>query len=581
MKLWTPRNVSAWPHAERLLSTTIPEARAASFPLPWCYDDDANVCIHVSTAVLLCTKWKKQPEFKDHEAKQVFNDWARATVNTLKSRYEPDGYDWRALFDLSEYTPREYQETGMAAVYRKIGRLNFGGLIGDDVGLGKTVQLIGVALRMREEGRLGVHAPLVVVTGASLKSQWFDELRRFPRKQMSVALVDGTGENRRRQLAKKVEAYVINWEMLRLPQYRQPIGPVRRRAALVGFDETNVIKSYNSATSVATREFAQGKVCVSLNATPIELSADEMVSQVALHDPQALGAPDGFVGRYCELDFWGRVKRVKKINEIKMRCAATYIRRTRSEVAVQLPSVVAEVRQVTLSKPQWKDYQRAVEYALQNKTEFGTNLAAIRYAAYASDVKQNNSKSAIIEDLIDLLNGELAREKVVVFSQYSAIVEHAAARLAEFNPLMIHGKVSGTNRADARRQFEMSRRHRVIIGTDAMSRGLNLQVAGVVVNLDLPWNPAVLRQRVGRIQRLGQKRKSVLALSYEPIGQGSEQTIAAKVLDTLGGRRALTEKFFGVHADDDIAAETPDMAGIREFLRVATFVRNKDSRRTR
>ena len=70
----------------------------------------------------------------------------------------------------------------------------------------------------------------------------------------------------------------------------------------------------------------------------------------------------------------------------------------------------------------------------------------------------------------------------------------------------LHGGVPSVKRGEMTRRFQDNVDCRVFISTDAGSTGLNLQTASIIINLDLPWNPAVLEQRIGRIYRLGQQR---------------------------------------------------------------------------
>ena len=80
---------------------------------------------------------------------------------------------------------------------------------------------------------------------------------------------------------------------------------------------------------------------------------------------------------------------------------------------------------------------------------------------------------------------------------------------------------------------------RVFLSTDAGGVGLNLQAASLVVNLDLPWNPAVLEQRIGRAHRHGQSR------SVHVINLIAKGTIEERMLDTLAAKRNVFAGVFG------------------------------------
>src|SRR4029079_19173470 len=98
--------------------------------------------------------------------------------------------------------------------------------------------------------------------------------------------------------------------------------------------------------------------------------------------------------------------------------------------------------------------------------------------------------------------------KVVVFSQWLRMHDLLVRRLRArgWGHVLFHGGVSGPKRKDLIDRFRADPDCRVFLSTDAGGVGLNLQHASVVLNLDLPWNPAILEQRIGRVHRLGQRR---------------------------------------------------------------------------
>jgi superfamily II DNA/RNA helicase len=98
--------------------------------------------------------------------------------------------------------------------------------------------------------------------------------------------------------------------------------------------------------------------------------------------------------------------------------------------------------------------------------------------------------------------------KAVIFSQWLRMHELIVRRLAKhgFGHVLFHGGVPGPKRKDLLARFREDTDCRLFLSTDAGGVGLNLQHASMVANMDLPWNPAVLEQRIGRVHRLGQHR---------------------------------------------------------------------------
>jgi hypothetical protein len=165
-------------------------------------------------------------------------------------------------------------------------------------------------------------------------------------------------------------------------------------------------------------------------------------------------------------------------------------------------------------------------------------------STYLLDQKTDHGVKA--DELISVLQESFERpnDKAVVFSQWFRTHELILDRLesAKLGYVLFHGRVASKNRRELIRQFKQDADCRVFLSTDAGGVGLNLQNASTVVNMDLPWNPAVLNQRIGRVHRLGQHRP-VRVVNF--VAQGTiehsmlsvlafKQSVFAGVLD--GGR---------------------------------------------
>jgi hypothetical protein len=131
--------------------------------------------------------------------------------------------------------------------------------------------------------------------------------------------------------------------------------------------------------------------------------------------------------------------------------------------------------------------------------------------------------------------------KAIIFSQWSgmlSLIEPILQRL-RLGHVKLTGKVPSTKRGDLIQRFFDDPECKVFLSTDAGGLGLNLQAASLVVNLDLPWNPAVLEQRIARAHRHGQ-RNSVQVVNL--VAQG---TIEERMLDTLAAKRSVFASVFG------------------------------------
>lgn len=129
----------------------------------------------------------------------------------------------------------------------------------------------------------------------------------------------------------------------------------------------------------------------------------------------------------------------------------------------------------------------------------------------------------------------VSEEKVVVFSQWERMTRLVRAELESRNIgyAYLHGDIPSQKRKPLLDDFHDNADCRVFLSTDAGGIGLNLQAASLVINLDIPWNPAVLEQRIGRIHRHGQKR------AIRVINLISRQSIEERMLDVLAFKSSL------------------------------------------
>jgi SNF2 family DNA or RNA helicase len=148
-------------------------------------------------------------------------------------------------------------------------------------------------------------------------------------------------------------------------------------------------------------------------------------------------------------------------------------------------------------------------------------------------LEPENAKLVELRELVEDLTEQ--SHKLVIFSQFVPIVNLIQEELAGqgIPTLVYHGQLSNDERNLTLKKFTETSDYRVLASTDAGQFGLNLQAADVVVNYDLPWNPARLQQRIARLHRIGQTNK-VLAVNFVVKG-----TIEEHVRDVLERKRKL------------------------------------------
>lgn len=430
-------------------------------------------------------------------------------------------------------------------------------ILGDDMGLGKTVQtLAAVELLTRLQGIDKV----LVVTPASVKYQWESEINRLTDR--SVQVIDGS-EKMRRRLYEQPTFY-------RLVNYEQVIRDVELFNAwkpdVIVLDEAQRIKNWQSATSRAVKRL-QSRFCMVLTGTPLENKLEELYSIVQFVDDRRLGPAFQFLHEHRQLDEQGRLVGYRNLERIRERLAPILLRRTRAEVLSQLPARTDNTITVELADQQRQLYDKQLTSLAQlvHKQHLSdldhkrilaciANLRMICNSTFLIDKQTHISPK--LDEFAELMLElrDVGDHKVVVFSQWETMLHEAAEVLQRLNigSVMLHGNIPTKSRRDLLERFRTDPSCRVFLSTDAGGTGLNLQCADTIVNLELPWNPAVLEQRIARVHRLGQSSP------VRVIHLVAQRTIEERVQRAIAQKSAL---FAGLFEGD---SDTLDFAGTQQ-----------------
>ncbi len=450
----------------------------------------------------------------------------------------PKGIADKSLAKLLKAQLYPYQIEG-ALFAARAGR----SLLGDEMGLGKTVQAIAAAeLLARHFGAQKV----LVVCPTSLKHQWKNEFARFTEHDAQV--IHGLRSKRQQQYAQDDFCKITHYETLaRDADLIAAWGP-----DLVIADEAQRIKNWNTIAARALKRI-DSPYAVVLTGTPLENRLEELISIVQFVDQHRLGPTWRMLDEHQKRDESGRVVGYCGLDQIGNTLKPIMLRRRKAEVLTQLPERV--------------DHRIFVELTPEQRVHHDENggvvtriVARWRKTGYLSDTDQRRLHCALqnmrmvcnstylldhetdhghkVDELMTLL-GELLEDpsaKAVVFSQWLGTHELIKRRLTQRNwgHVLFSGSVPGDKRGGLVEQFHNDAHCRLFLSTDAGGVGLNLQhAAAVVVNMDLPWNPAVLEQRIGRVHRMGQSR-GVQVVNF--VGQGS---IEEGILGVLAFKKSL------------------------------------------
>ncbi len=454
------------------------------------------------------------------------------------------------------------QYRGWVYDYEVEGHHNY---VAADVLCHNTIQtLAAVELLARERG-IG---RVLVVAPASVKYQWEGEIRKFTRR--AVQVIEGGPDDRQDQYAAPTFYRLVNYEQV-----------VRDRDAinawnpdLIVLDEAQRIKNWESKTSRAVKKLVS-RYAIVLTGTPLENKLEELYSIVQFVDERRFGPAFQFLHDHRVLDDKGNLTGYRNLDTIRERLEPIFLRRTRGEVLTELPARTDNTVFVELSEEQRKPYeeQRTALARLLTKN-FLTDLDRKRILACLSNLRlicdstflfdKTTHHSPKLDELSDLLPELLSGgpHKLVVFSQWETMLNLAASTLERkgVGYALLHGGLSGKDRKAALERFKTDPKCRVFLSTDAGGVGLNLQMADTVVNLELPWNPAVLEQRIARVHRMGQERP------VRVINLVTRGTIEEQVLRTLERKQGL---FAGVFdgEEDEIAFAAVNPGGFLDAVR--------------
>ncbi|HSM91673.1 MAG TPA: DEAD/DEAH box helicase [Anaeromyxobacteraceae bacterium] len=459
-----------------------------------------------------------------------------------------------------------YQVDGVAFLASR-GRA----LLADDMGLGKTAQAIAATVQLLRRGEV---RRALVVCPASLKHQWVRELREFAGfGPEDVAVVSGPREVREALYADPPPVLVTSYELARADE--------RALAAvepdLLILDEAQRIKNWRTRTASVVKRIASRFAFV-LTGTPLENRLDDLYSLMQVVDPHRFGPLWRFNERFARLDDAGRPIGYRNLDALRAAIAPVVLRRRKEEVLTDLPErIVSRVtvpmtpRQVDLHADAENTAARLLAVlrrrALTPPEEQRLMRAfqRMRMACDAAGLVDKKTPGAPkLDELARLLEEICLGEghKVVVFSEWERMQALAAevCKGLGIGYVRLHGGVPSDARGALIDRFREDPACQVFLSTDAGGVGLNLQAASHVVNLDLPWNPAVLAQRIARVHRLGQ-RKSVNVVLLVSEG-GFEERMEA----TLETKRAL----FAAAVGDD--TETTELERFTMAKRIASIL---------
>jgi len=460
-------------------------------------------------------------------------------LSTLRRRFKRDVAAAKRSDNPVVLPLYSYQKTGMT-------HLAFTGraLLADEMGLGKTVQAIAAAELLRQFGRI---RRVLVVSPASLKAEWEDQIMQFTGIQAKP--VYGPRQARLRVYAEEHPFMLCNYE-----QVRVDVDDINRLLVpdLVILDEAQRIKNWPTKTAKTIKRL-QSPYAFVLTGTPLENRIEELYSLVEFVDPHVFGSLFRFQRAFMEFTHEGGI-RPKNLDALHRTVTPVMLRRRKSDVEDTLPERTDKNYFVTMTKEQRARYsdiesdvvilvaimkRRPLTKAEQERLQI--LLGCMRMTCdtpYILDQEcRDCPKLEELGEVLDDVLGDDPSAKVIIFSEWVRMLDLVKELLAAKGIGFAEhtGKIPQQKRREQIRRFKREPDCRVFLSSESGGSGLNLQAANIVINLDLPWNPAKLEQRIARAWRKHQKR------SVRVINLVAENSIESAMLTKLAYKTALAD----------------------------------------
>lgn len=431
-----------------------------------------------------------------------------------------------------------------------------GFLIGDQPGLGKSIQSLGIAKDRMNKGEI---RNCLIVCPASLKYNWRDEVTKFLGME---ALVIGhkcknSQEREKHWIAEGYPFKIVNYELVARDLYCEPKKKDNRISCakavlssfdLVIFDEIQYLKHHSSARTLACRTL-QAKYRIGLSGTPIDGRLEEIHSIFQILKPGLFVSKQKFMERYAEYDYFGAVKGYHHIKEVSDKIAPYYLRRLKEEVLKDLPPKLHQDLHVELSAQNMKAYKDLVKKKNEITEEASAAELLIRARQFLDfpeilGLHNSSDKYAVFKELLDELVKE-NHQKVIVFSQYTNTIYWIVKNLeSEYKGIqVIDGSVGSEERQEICKRFNADDKYNILVMSDAGCTGLNLPAAHACIMYTDAFSPAVMLQREDRCHRATTKHSVMI---YRFITDG---TIEEHVRDILAKKQSVNNALLGEKID--------------------------------
>lgn len=450
-------------------------------------------------------------------------------------------------------------------------------LLADEMGLGKTAQIIGAAYKLFRQNKA---KKALIICPSALKYQWEEEIAKFidtDKYNIECIIIDGTPKQR-------VDLYdyihessnymyvVINYELvLNDIEYL-----LEFEWDIIALDEGHRIRNWKSKTSKAIKQLeASYKWCAT--GTPLQNRPEELFNIFSFVNPKILGNWWKFRKTHIIIgEKFGQPNMIlgyKNLGKLHQKISPYMIRRLKKDVAPELPEKIIKnyyvpmyVEQYELHERIWNDLVDLIKevsrytvrdengeivkqhpkanmtlgmFTMLQEVCDTPELLTMSASKLAQRYKISKNRSPKLKELVAILEEFITssdNNKAVIFTQFSRMQELIVKEISKLGKCeIVNGNMNSLEKQTRVQNFKKNPEVRFLVATDAANYGINLEEASLLVNFDLPWNPAVWQQRNDRIHRLSSKHKSVNIINLI-----AKDGIDERILDVLYDKQIMS-----------------------------------------
>ncbi len=449
----------------------------------------------------------------------------------------------------------------LQAAHRALFQMNGGALFADEVGLGKTIE---VGMVLNEMDFRDTRDSFLILTPAQLAPQWQTELsEKFELDFVSNYDEEFMGFDSHDKIVASVDT-------AKGKRYRDQV--LSRRWDVVVLDEAHYVRNEDTNRYKLIEELDYGEAFFA-TATPIQNDITDLYNIINLIRPGMLGTRKQFNNRYVAD---GDNAQIKRGDELQSKLDNVMIRNQREETSIDFTNreVHTEVFEPSRNEEKLydavtdhvrthyssKDARHLVLITLQKEvvsSPFAVAGTIDRWLADSDKRLSSAERSSLskiqsivadidvttkqqrLSNIVETIQDQLETARLVVFTQFRPTQDAIADRVEELDlpAHIVNGDLS--SKAKERKVADFEREGGVMVATDSISEGRNMQFCNVLVNYDLPWNPMKVEQRIGRVDRIGQDRE------VHVFNMALEDTVEEHVLDKLFGKIDLFNQSIG------------------------------------